>query len=82
MQSHKPHLIGVTSNVKLVITLAVLIAAYALAVHLGVSERIAGLVTIVLLAETCISSAFAKELKKKNRDALKNSADARVSATR
>ena len=45
------------------------IALYALAMHLGVSEGMAKLVLIVVLAETFISWAFAKEMDKRKHNA-------------
>lgn len=48
------------------------IAAYALAMHLGVSEGLASLILIVVLAETIISWAFAKEMKKQERQSIGN----------
>ena len=47
------------------------IASYALAMHLGASENMARLILVVVLAETFISWAFARETEKRNREAMK-----------
>ena len=48
------------------------IASYALPIHLGVSEGLAKLVLLVVLAETFISWVFGEEMKKREREAIKS----------
>ena len=50
------------------------IVSYAFAIHLGVSEGLAKLILLVVLAETFISWAFGKEMKKREREAIESPA--------
>jgi NhaP-type Na+/H+ or K+/H+ antiporter len=49
-------------------------AIYALAVRLGASEGLAGLIMGVVLAESCISWSHSREVLKREREAIKNTA--------
>ena len=47
-------------------------AVYALAMHVGASEDLARLILLVVLAETFISWAFAREMQKHQREIIKS----------
>jgi hypothetical protein len=49
-------------------------AVYALAMHVGASEDLARLILLVVVAETFISWAFAREMQKPELRAIKSSA--------